>query len=156
MPDAPTYPPPAFWKEQKVKKKYGDWLDKKATKLRKKDQEKWPDREDVKRSTYKKAIHTAVTDSKGNDQYTGELLEWWRVWDANRAKSEGSRFRREFARYPVVDHLDPREPGKSGKLELRICGLRTNGCKDDLPLSELEDFCKKFLKAQNYKVSPPA
>ena len=43
-------------------------------------------------------------------------------------------YKRRFALLPTVDHVDP----ESTEADFRICGWRTNDCKNDLTITELQ------------------
>ena len=65
-------------------------------------------------------------------------------YDNDESQRKGSRYKRELALLPTVDHLDP----ESRQPNFRICGWQTNNWKSDLTIEELKELCKKFLRAQ--------
>ena len=139
------YELPQFLKVTNLKReKYARWLHRKARSHARRDSRRRQKK--ISASEYKQAIHRAVLDSKGQDFYTGEPLEWSLIgeYDNDKAEQQGLKYRRDLALLPTVDHEDPgaEEP------VFRICGMQTNDCKSSLTVGELKDWCKKFLKAQ--------
>lgn len=138
------YELPRFLEGVLTRKEYADWLRKKARQHAIRDSRRWE--KDISKADYKWAIHAAVRCSDGQDYYTGEPLKWCLIgkYNSREAQAKGSMYRRDFALLPTVDHEDP----LSQKPAFRICGLRTNDCKSDLTISELKDWCEKFLGTQ--------
>jgi len=68
------YALPKFLNGLITEKAYLHWLQRKAAVHVKRDRKRGNDKATVKE--YKKAIHEAVIDSKGNDAYTGEAMDW--------------------------------------------------------------------------------
>lgn len=94
--------------------------------------------------SYRIAIHAAVVASNGNDFYTGEPLEWERISTYNNDESSARRraYKRELSLLPTVDHITD----GLGLPDFRICGWRTNDCKNDLSAEELLDFCHHVVR----------
>jgi hypothetical protein len=95
-------------------------------------------------SSYKRAIHDAVTASNGFDFYTGEKLDWPLIshWDYAESKSRGRLYKKEFASLPTVDHIgDSISPP-----EFVICSWCTNDAKHDLTLEEFILLCRSVLR----------
>ena len=138
------YPPPDFL-EDTVKPRYKRWLDRKAQSLVARDKRRRREKK-VLKADYKKKIHDAVERSNGQDYYTGKPLKWCLIskYNGRDAQKGGVWYRREFADLPTVDHEDPTSP----ETDFRICALRTNDCKSDLKVEQLEKFCRTFLEAQ--------
>ena len=123
---------------------YLRWLNRKAQSLVRRDRRRW--NQAISTSDYKQAIHDAVVCSKGRDFYTGEQLKWSLIskYDNRDSQRLGGQYKREFALLPTVDHADP----ESRQTDFRICGWRTNACKNDLTIKELLELCQKLLRTQ--------
>lgn len=89
------------------------------------------------------AIHQAVIESNGFDYYTGEPLAWELIRTYDNAKSKaGTRvYKKSFYLLPTVDHFGDDLTANAFK----ICGWRTNDCKNDLSQEELIKFCELVL-----------
>ena len=138
------YELPQFLEDTAVTRQvYVRWLHRKAQALARRDRKRW--KQTVRTSAYKEAIHRAVLRSDGRDFYTHELLDWSLLseYDNQESQREGSKYKRRFALLPTVDHVDP----ESTEAHFRICGWRTNDCKNDLTVAELRAFCETFLRA---------
>jgi len=136
------YPLPACLNGKCSQENYSHWLGRKARSLVRRDKSRG--NELCTNAAYREAIHGAVVRSGGCDFYTGEELRWdlIRSYD-NEASAAGRRaYKRQFALLPTVDHLD--EGLAEPKFE--ICGWRTNDCKGDLTVEELEEFSRSFLR----------
>ena len=120
---------------------YVDWLSKKAKAHVKRDRHRGHTA--ATRERYMMAIHQAVVDSKGRDYYTGEPLAWELISTYNNEKSqEGKRiYKKSFWLLPTVDHFGEDLTANAFK----ICGWRTNDCKNDLTQEELIEFCELVL-----------
>lgn len=92
---------------------------------------------------YKMAIHLAVSQSSGNDQYTGEALDWSlvRKYDNEKAKKGGRKYKATFALLPTIDHCDD----GLGPANFKICSYRTNDAKHDLSYSDFVDLCRRVI-----------
>ena len=123
---------------------YVRWLHRKAQTHARRDGRRWG--RTVRVSRYKQAIHRAVLESNGRDFYTHEKLDWFLIssYDNRDSQSQGVKYKKRFAFLPTVDHADP----ESRQADFRICGWRTNDCKNDLTMEELRMFCEAFLGAQ--------
>ena len=123
---------------------YVRWLHRKAQAHARRDSRRW--RLTIGVSCYKQAIHRAVLESGGRDFYTHEELDWSLIskYDNRESQSQGVKYKKQFALLPTVDHADP----ESKQADFRICGWRTNDCKNDLTMTELREFCETFLGAQ--------
>ena len=133
---------------------YLRWLNRKAQSLVRRDRRRW--KQDISMSDYKQAIHNAVLCSEGQDSYTGEPLDWSLLsrYDNRESQRLGGQYKRQFALLPTVDHADP----ESKQTDFRICGWRTNACKNDLTLEELKELAadaRKFCGTAG-KEPPPA
>lgn len=140
------YELPQFLKATNLKReKYARWLHRKAQSHARRDSRRR--KEKISPSEYKQAIHRAVLDSKGQDFYTGEVLDWSLIgeYDNDKAEQNGCQYRRDLALLPTVDHEDP----EAAEPVFRICGMQTNDCKSNLTVEELKDWCKKLLRAQD-------
>ena len=123
---------------------YVGWLRRKAQAHARRDSRRWG--RTIRVSSYKEAIHRAVGESNGRDFYTREELDWSLIsnYDNRDSQSQGVKYKKRFALLPTVDHADP----ESQQADFRICGWRTNDCKNDLTLAELRTFCETLLSAQ--------
>lgn len=124
---------------------YVRWLHRKAQAHVRRDRRRW--KRTLSASAYKQAIHQAVLESDGRDFYTRERLEWSLLskYDNRDSRREGGAYKRKFALLPTVDHVNP----GADEPDFRICGWRTNDCKNDLTVAELAEFCEKFLRARS-------
>ena len=123
---------------------YGSWLDKVTVSITRRDRKRL-EPEEVKLEIIRRAVHTAVCNGGDRDFYTGETLDWKLLQHFNLDPTQASKA--YHSRVPSVDHfvLSATNP------VFRICSLRTNKCKSDYSLQELETFCNKFLIHQNAK-----
>lgn len=139
------YEAPSFLKDPKVRESYERWLGRKASTHVKRDKARG--NESVTVAAYKAAIHKAVIDSEGNDFYTGEVLDWSLLSKYNNTESKlhGRVYKKKFALLPSVDHVGD---GR-GVANFKICGWRTNDCKNDLSRDELVHFCRSVLNHAN-------
>ena len=85
-----------------------------------------------------------MIESEGFDYYTGEQLDWSLIstYDNSQSKQLGRAYKKRFEFLPSVDHVDD----GLGPANFKICGWRTNDCKNDLSHEELQEFCKLVLK----------
>lgn len=90
-----------------------------------------------------RAIHKAVIDSGGTDDYTGQDLAWENISKYDNAQSKAGRqkYKATFSNLPTVDHYGDDLTANSFK----ICSWRTNDCKNDLSYEQLIDFCQAIL-----------
>ena len=137
--------PPFLENTVVTRRVYVRWLHRKAQAHARRDSKRWG--RTIRVSCYKRAIHRAVLQSKGRDFYTHEELDWSLVskYDNRESQSQGAKYKKRFALLPTVDHADP----ESKKADFRICGWRTNDCKNDLTMAELRTFCETFLGASS-------
>ena len=98
-------------------------------------------------ASYKAAIHQAVCVSLGQDAYTNETLACGLLstYDNDESKEQGRAYKARFALLPTVDHVGD----GTGSAEFRICAWRTNDAKNDLPLGEFVELCRKVVEANN-------
>ena len=138
------YELPRFLEGTLTRQVYVRWLHRKAQALARRDRKRW--KRTISASDYKQAIHHAVLRSDGQDFYTHDPLDWSLLseWDNREAQRRGGKYKRDFDLLPTVDHMDP----ESTEADFRICGWRTNDCKNDLTVAELQAFCETFLRAQ--------
>lgn len=139
---AKKYPLPLFLSEQGVSQdQYGRWLDKVANAVVRRDRKRLSDR--IDKNVFREAIHLAVENGGDTDFYTGEFLNWKLLQHFNGSPVPA----RKQHEVPTVDH----EVVSATSPAFRICSLRTNKCKSDFSVTELKDFCQKFLKFQSSK-----
>lgn len=139
------YELPIFLKGMITQAHYELWLHRKAASHVRRDRGRG--NTEATTEKYKIAIHHAVNESKGNDVYTGEELEWHLLskYDNSESKEQGRQYKKKFALLPSADHVGD---GK-GKAEFKICSWRTNDAKNDLSYKEFVDLCKKVVKTAN-------
>lgn len=96
------------------------------------------------------AIHEAVIDSKGFDYYTREPLAWELISTYDNAKSKAGKrgYKKSFWLLPTIDHFGDDLTANTFK----ICGWRTNDCKNDLTQEELINFCELVLSYHHEKM----
>lgn len=92
---------------------------------------------------YKMAIHCAVMQSEGEDEYTGEALDWSLVsrYDSAQAKEGRRQYKASFALLPTVDHVGD----GLGAADFRICAWRTNDAKNDLAHDAFVELCRSVV-----------
>jgi hypothetical protein len=132
------YELPDFLRGQIEQAKYSSWLGKKARSHRNRDQGRGNDK--ATNADYKRAIHQAIIDSGGVDEYTGEKLHWHLIgtWDNNEAKA-GRRLHKEKYRFlPTIDHVGD----GMGEPNFKICSYRTNDAKHMMSHDEFIAFCR--------------
>jgi hypothetical protein len=131
-------------------KDYNDWLRRRADAHVKRDRKRG--NKVATRPLYKDAIHKAVCDGGDRDAYTGRQLRWdlIRIYNNEKSKQGKRKYKKGFADLPTVDHEDEgqRHP------QFKICGWRTNDCKNDLTVKELKAFCEEFLRHQAQDAEP--
>jgi hypothetical protein len=99
-------------------------------------------------SEYKRAIHQAVCDSAGLDQYTHEKLNWSLISQYNNAESKagGRTYKAKFALLPTVDHVGD----GSGPADFKICGWAVNDAKGDLTFIDFVRLCRLITSRHSY------
>jgi hypothetical protein len=143
------YQLPPFLNGQVEQDTYNRWLHRKTQAILRRDR-----RRNYKTATgadYQAAIHSAVTESAGFDAYTGESLEWSLIscYDNEKSHKAGSRYKRDFAKLPTIDHVS----GESYPAVFKICGWQTNDSKSDLEMDEFLKLCKIVLEHHGYAVT---
>jgi len=120
---------------------YVRWLSRKAIAHVKRDRKR--DHTEATRAAYMTAIHKAVLDSNGLDDYTGEKLAWEKIskYDNAKAKEGRREYKKSFWDLPTVDHWGDDLTANA----FRICSWRTNDSKNDLSDDELIEFCRTIL-----------
>jgi len=135
------YQAPSFLDGLHDQAAYERWLHRKAMAHVRRDRKRG--NETATGAEYKQAIHAAVIESRGNDSYTGEPLDWSLL--SKYSNDESKEFRREYKRLfqllPSVDHVGD----GLGPADFKICSWRTNDCKNDLSHEELVEFCKRVI-----------
>lgn len=136
------YELPAFLENIQTQEAYDKWLSRKAKTHVKRDRTRGNLVATV--ASYKIEIHRAVLESFGNDAYTGEQLDWSLISSYNNSDSKALKreYKKKFELLPSVDHVD----NGISHANFKICGWRTNDCKNDLSEIELRSFCVKILK----------
>jgi hypothetical protein len=137
------YSRPDFLKAVVEQDVYERWLHRKAQSHVRRDRARKNPEATVEK--YKKAIHQAVCESLGRDAYTHEILEWNKIgmYHNEKSKEQGSWYKADLALLPTVDHVGD----GTGQPDFKICGWRTNDAKNDLPLADFVDLCRKVVAA---------
>jgi hypothetical protein len=131
------YPLPEFLEGQITQSAYSRWLARKSITHQRRDKKRGNAK--AINEAYKIAIHEAVSDSRGVDEYTGEPLHWNLIstWDNEKAK-EGRKYKAALNFLPTVDHVGD----GLGEANFKICGWRTNDAKGQMERDEFIDFCR--------------
>jgi len=97
----------------------------------------------ISNEAYKMAIHRAVIESNGKDQYTGEALNWSLAGRYNNEESKlgGRKYKAAHALLPTIDHCGD----GLGPADFKICSFRTNDAKHDLSYSGFVDLCRRVI-----------
>ena len=124
---------------------YEHWLHRKAQTHVRRDRARKNTQATVSR--YKEEIHKAVCESLGKDAYTNEPLRWDLIgtYDNEKSKEQGRKYKKDLALLPTVDHVRD----GTGKPDFKICGWSMNDAKNDLPLADFVELCRKVV-AVNY------
>jgi len=132
------YERPSFLPDAVTQHTYGRWLKRKAVAHTRRDRKRG--NSSAKIEAYKIAIHRAVLDSDGVDEYTGQRLDWHLISRYDNVESSGKkrRYKTEFAFLPTVDHIGD----GLGEAAFKICGWRTNDAKSDISYPEFVDLCR--------------
>jgi hypothetical protein len=136
------YPLPHFLAEQKITQQvYSRWLARKSMAHVKRDKKRG--NISAINEVYKTAIHKAVVDSGGLDEYTGEQLHWNLISKYNNEDSKTSRrkYKASFGLLPTVDHIGD----GLGEADFKIYGWRTNDAKGDLSHNEFLQLCRRVV-----------
>ncbi len=136
------YQMPAFLGGIQKQSTYERWLQRKAAAHIRRDRRRG--NTTATQAEYKEAIHGAICESEGVDAYTGENLDWSLISKYNNEASKAHRreYKKKFGMLPSVDHVGD----GTGPADFRICGWRTNDCKNDLNLDELLAFCQLIIE----------
>ncbi len=99
-------------------------------------------------SEYKRAIHKAVCESAGVDQYTHEKLKWSLISQYNNVESKagGRKYKANFALLPTVDHVGD----GSGPADFKICGWAVNDAKGDLAFTDFVRLCHLITRKHSH------
>lgn len=133
------YPLPPFLEGREISEtKYNDWLARKSLAHWRRDKNRG--NVDAVNEQYKRAIHAAIVESAGFDQYTGEALNWNLIgtYDNELAKLGGRKYKALHDLLPTVDHVDD----GLGEANFKICGYRTNDAKGAMSHEEFIAFCR--------------
>ncbi|MFT7042851.1 MAG: hypothetical protein ACJAW7_001609 [Candidatus Azotimanducaceae bacterium] len=132
---------PEFLKGTQTQETYERWLKRKAAAHLKRDRNRG--NTIATGEMYRSAIHHAVVESLGRDNYTDEDPDWTLLSQYDNAESKAHRrdYKRKFVLLPFGDHVND---GLS-EADFVISGWRTNDCKNDLTREELIEFCRKIL-----------
>ena len=120
---------------------YERWLQRKAAAHFRRDRRRGNDTATI--ATYKQAIHDAVVQSSGLDEYTGEALDWGKIskYDNEESRKGGRIFKASLALLPTVDHVGD----GLGAPDFAICAWRTNDAKNDLSYSDFLALCRRVI-----------
>jgi hypothetical protein len=130
---------------------YERWLQRKASAHVRRDRKRASPKAMV--AQYKEAIHAAVLNSGGLDEYTGEHLNWPLIGTYNNDESKLHRhvYKARFALLPTVDHCGP----GGTEASFRICGWAVNDAKSDLLLRDFLKLCEKVIAYSKKKRRSP-
>lgn len=144
------YAAPVFLDGLVSQDQYERWLKRKAVAHVKRDSRKI---KNLSVAAYKAMIHDAVCISNGQDQYTGEELDWRLIskWRNEEAKRLGSMYKKKFALLPSVDHVS----GRVGEAQFKICSWRMNDAKNDLTIDEFVGLAKAVMRHQKRRHKDP-
>jgi len=123
---------------------YREWLNVKASSLRKRDLRlKKPFAAATPRGVYMQKLHEAVAAAGLVDPYSGDSLRWDQIgtWDPQEAKGNPA-YKRQFALLPTADHIDPDAP----MLAFEICSWVSNTAKTFLTPQEFVALCRKIVE----------
>ena len=136
------YPLPPFLAGICTPQSYRNWLGRKAATHHKRDHKRG--NLAATREAYKVAIHQAVLDSGGVDEYTGRPLEWAKIGIYRNEESATGRrkYKHAMGDLPTVDHVGD---GLS-EADFKICAWRVNDAKNDLGLNDFLDLCSQVLE----------
>jgi hypothetical protein len=135
------YPLPSFLVGTISQDNYLRWLRRKASAHVKRDRLRG--NSGAVREAYRVAIHRAVIESGGVDQYTGERLDWLLIsrYDNSQSKQLRRHYKSSFALLPTVDHVGD----GLGPADFKICAWRTNDSKNDLSYVSFVELCRKVV-----------
>jgi hypothetical protein len=141
------YPLPPFLIGRCTPMKYYDWLEGRALAHVRRDRSRG--HVSATREAYMIAIHNAVLNSGGVDDYTGMALDWesigtWNNEDSKRVPG----YKKQFWNLPTVDHFGDDLTAN----DFRICSWQTNDCKTDLSHDQFVEFCEKVIKHHGQKM----
>jgi hypothetical protein len=99
-----TYDLPPFLSGNVSQQSYLRWLNRKSSAHVRRDKRRG--NTSANNVAYKEAIHRAVLESNGRDDYTGEPLNWSLISQYNNAESKDMRrqYKAKFAFLPTIDH----------------------------------------------------
>ena len=132
---------PEFLNGTVSQEQYRKWLQSKARAHRGRDKDRG--NLEATNAAHKSAIHKAVIDSKGVDEYTGELLHWKLIgtWDNAEAKAGGRKYKERYHFQPTIDHAGD----GMGEPNFKICSYRTNDAKGIMTHDEFIAFCRLVI-----------
>jgi hypothetical protein len=138
---ARKYELPAFLDGKVSREQYERWLHRKAIAHVRRDRKRG--NISATNEEYKIEIHRAVIESDGLDFYTGTMLDWSLIstYKNDLSKSDGRRYKAQFALLPTVDHVND----GLGPADFKICSWRTNDAKNDLTLGEFVELCERVV-----------
>jgi hypothetical protein len=150
---ARKYQLPDFLAEELTQDNYERWLRGRAAAHVRGDKKRG--NKTATREAYRVAIHRAVISSSGQDQYTGERLNWSLVsqYSNEKSQAERRRYKATLALLPTVDHVGD----GLGEADFKICAWRTNDAKSDLTHEEFVRLCRRVVAHfdQNARVKTP-
>jgi hypothetical protein len=143
------YPLPGFLSGVVSQEIYSRWLSRKAAAHIKRDKKRG--NTTAVNEAYKMAIHQAVVESDGRDEYTGEELAWSLISRYDNAESKEKRrdYKASFALLPTADHVGD----GLGAADFKICGWRTNDAKHDLSHDEFIALCRRVVAHVERRIS---
>jgi hypothetical protein len=145
------YQRPAFLPESIAQGAYGRWLHRKAVAHARRDRKRGNSSATIEK--YKLAIHAAVADCDGVDEYTGQTLDWHLISCYDNVESNGMKrhYKSQFALLPTVDHASD----GLGEADFKICGWRTNSAKSDISCLEFVELRRLIINRFDDKQQRP-
>lgn len=137
-----------FLKDVITREKYMKWLQQAAKAHLSRDKKRGNTSSTA--TTYKEAIHAAVSKSGGLDFYTGEELDWSLLGIYDNVKSEVDRslYKKTLYNKPTIDHYN----GSPTSEEFVICSWQLNDAKNDMSHDELIELCHRVIKHEKGKI----
>jgi hypothetical protein len=148
------YKLPKFLEGQVEQAKYNDWLSKKSISHTRNDRRRGNSK--AVNEAYKMAIHAAIIDSNGFDEYSGEPLKWNLIgtWDNEKAKLDRRKYKALHDMLPTLDHVSD----GMGEPDFKICSYRTNDAKGIMSQNQFIAFCRLVVahSERSTPVKPPS
>jgi hypothetical protein len=143
------YPLPLFLAGVCTPQSYQKWLKRKASAHHRRDRKRG--NLVAKCEAYKVAIHQAVLDSGGVDEYTGRALQWAKIGTYRNEESASGRrkYKHALGDLPTIDHVGD----GLGEADFKICSWRVNDAKNDLGMDAFLELCRQVLEHHERRVA---